>query len=494
MVESTATKRGIEDTDDGYNAPPSPGGGLQPPTKRRRMERDDKQDTSRKPNHPCDSLGCLPKDILNMIMSHLDPLDLLRVSCLQTKFRHIVQEDPSLWDTARENFMAVNPSFETLLPTLPGLSEAAYINLLFGMQCSRCSATRKLDWRIRWGYHVLRCENCARMEHWADEIRALESTMGSDELESFQARELFVLAWAEQMAPTIEAERDARKRRFNLIIDKLCAAGWKKELVGSTKSKLRRLPIVRQSKILTEQAWNKIKLEVLAFMEGRRAKRIDVTTKRLKKFLELYKEATATLPASTPRLNAIDIASAWTFSGPIYETDIEKEVQWPCAEAFNKDVASANEAMLGMMQDRLLKLMDERGLSRDPMQTPEEQLVSVRFKCTSCSKGLVYPAVLTHSCGARRYQRARVVKGGEGGDDVIEYSLQRKCRWRGDDFVAVAPSPTRKLLARVEAAKKAMYICRTCHMDSRSDDPFWSEERLGVLNRQEAAVSSYLPP
>ncbi len=107
------------------------------------------------------------------------------------------------------------------------------------------------------------------------ELRAFESTMGSDELESFQARELFVLAWAEQLAPTIEAERDARKRRFNLyvlfrgialnsnanlyahlrIIDKLCAAGWKKELVGSTKSKLRRLPIVRQSEILTEQGW-----------------------------------------------------------------------------------------------------------------------------------------------------------------------------------------------------------------------------------------------
>ncbi|KAF9018224.1 hypothetical protein BDZ89DRAFT_353103 [Hymenopellis radicata] len=395
--------------------------------------------------------------------------------------------------TSSREFHGRKSLLRNIAPALPGLSEAAYVNILFSMRCSQCSEIRELDWRIRWGYHVPLCKKqCARTSKWPEKLRSFNSIMGSDELESFQARESFVRAWAERMAPKIQAERLARKHRFDFIIEKLCATGWQKDLdFRSTKSKLRHLPIVRQSGILTEQAWEEIKPEVLTFMEERRTKRIDVTLKRLKKFLEMYKVATAILPASTSRLNPIDIVSAWTFSERIFETDINKTVQWPGASEFNKDVASANEAILGIMQDRLLRLMDERGLSRNPMRRPEEQLESVRFKCTSCSMGLVYPAVLTHSCGAQRYQRAHVVKGGEGEDDVIEYSLQRKCRWRGDDFVAIAPSPTRKLLARVGAAKEAMYVCRTCHVDSRSESPFGSEERLRVLNWQEAAAHKH---
>ncbi|KAF8991078.1 hypothetical protein BDZ89DRAFT_1054664 [Hymenopellis radicata] len=201
--------------------------------------------------------------------------------------------------------------------------------------------------------------------------------MGRDELESFEARESFVCAWAERMTPKIQAERDARKHRFDLIIEQLCATGWQKDLdCRFTKSKLRHLPVVRQSEILTEREC----LDIL---------RPDLRNGYQRRSL----------------------------------------MARPCASELNKDVASVNEAMLGMMQDRLLRLMDERGLSRDPMRRPEEQLESVRFKCTACSKGLVYPAVLTHSCGAR-----------------------------------------------------------TCHVDSRSESPFGSEERLRVLNWQEAAA------
>ncbi|KAF8903564.1 hypothetical protein CPB85DRAFT_1023060 [Mucidula mucida] len=118
-------------------------------------------------------------------------------------------------------------------------------------------------------------------------------------------------------------------------------------------------------------------------MEGRRVKRVD-GTKRLQKFLDLYREATS--------ISLVPCSERHRFRQPdnINETDTEKEVQWLCRRRFPKTMVLANEAMLGTMQNKLLQLMDKRGLSHAPMRRPKELFEHVRFTCTSRFEELVY--------------------------------------------------------------------------------------------------------
>ncbi len=134
-------------------------------------------------------------------------------------------------------------------------------------------------------------------------------------------------------------------------------------------------------------------VEIGSEMEGRRVKRVD-GTKRLQKFLDLYREATS--------ISLVPCSERHRFRQPdnINETDTEKEVQWLCRRRFPKTMVLANEAMLGTMQNKLLQLMDKRGLSHAPMRRPKELFEHVRFTCTSRFEELVYFAVLTHLCWA----------------------------------------------------------------------------------------------
>ncbi|KAJ7651696.1 hypothetical protein DFH06DRAFT_1475710 [Mycena polygramma] len=99
----------------------------------------------------------MPVDILFEIFGLLDPYDVLRLARVTKPFRRLLlhKSASGVWRAARENLTPSMPDRP------PGMSEPAWIHLVFDTQCHFCSTKglRVVDWRLR----VRTCAKCIKM-------------------------------------------------------------------------------------------------------------------------------------------------------------------------------------------------------------------------------------------------------------------------------------------------------------------------------------------
>ncbi|KAF9019849.1 hypothetical protein BDZ89DRAFT_958853, partial [Hymenopellis radicata] len=87
------------------------------------------------------------------IFSHVDPLDLLRLSRTTKDLRALLMSKSSIgvWESARLRM-------EGLPPIIEGLNEPQYANLLFDTHCHNCLKTPTK--RIIWAVRMRLCKQC----------------------------------------------------------------------------------------------------------------------------------------------------------------------------------------------------------------------------------------------------------------------------------------------------------------------------------------------
>ncbi|KAI0667087.1 hypothetical protein C8Q78DRAFT_1056442 [Trametes maxima] len=117
--------------------------------------------------------------------------------------------------------------------------------------------------------------------------------------------------WLHEQEYDRKSELDvARQKRFDLIISRLRANGWDKELeyLGEYGvNEMFKLPIVRQSSKLTDGAWNKVLAVLDPFLVSIREERLNAQIKAaLKSRMKVLREAIASHCTGVPRTVAMD--------------------------------------------------------------------------------------------------------------------------------------------------------------------------------------------
>ncbi|KAF9018234.1 hypothetical protein BDZ89DRAFT_1165268, partial [Hymenopellis radicata] len=401
-----------------------------------------------------------------VILSHLEPFDLLRLSCVNKAFRVLIHSNPGAWRQARENLKTNN----LMLPVLPmaplGMTEASFINLVFNATNMCCEQSPPATSRRRTG---LRWAQCGVIPKLPREYKT--------ECNRF-VRAWLARAAAEKAARKI-SDKVAVKERFNDIIERLTLEGCRNDVEWrDTKSLILAHPYSRRPERFTDSVCEKkLKPAILVLFEEGRIERLpEVIAQRREEFLELYARALTFLPRGMPRLNAIDIIHHDPFPSLmrlVEETDVNEEVPWMCLKEFAQVMLAAHQALRGAMDAQLFPLMRDHGLP----QTREE-LALTRFKCDKCATVVAYTGVFAHSC--RR-----------GRDVTVERGLEwtRQYRWRSHVFVPREASVTRRLLYSELSSTPSggrddlrLYVCRTCH-----DRDAFNENKLLLMTWRGAA-------
>ncbi|KAF9029406.1 hypothetical protein BDZ89DRAFT_1132987 [Hymenopellis radicata] len=252
-----------------------------------------------------------PVDVVLVIFSHVEPLDLLRLSRTTKALRKLLMSKSSIgvWQSARLGM-------EGLPPMIEGLNEPQYANLLFDTHCHNClkTPTKYIIWAVR----MRLCKQClekgdimaTEMEllrgvedqwdkayslcyitpsfqhgsttrfHRASHKRLVEESAemqyGTPEYDDWLMEERKALGFSCQPYEKRETSRtearaaelaSLRRQRLDSIIAHLTEDGWEYELEKSeTLEALKAHELVNQPKALTDRSWETINPAVVELM------------------------------------------------------------------------------------------------------------------------------------------------------------------------------------------------------------------------------------
>ncbi|KAF9018232.1 hypothetical protein BDZ89DRAFT_1117260 [Hymenopellis radicata] len=421
----------------------------------------------------------LPPEIFDVIISHLEPLDLLHLRCTDKAFRALVHGNPVSWRQARENLRTNNPALPVLPPVPKGMSEASFMNIMFRnwMTCN-CKELARRRGRL----HAPCCRTCLYNRHRSEwPIHYIDLKIKDKEYSFRKQCAAFLDAWiiARERRKVAQAASDKALIQwcFMDIIKRLNAQGCRKDVEWrDTKSVIRASRYSCRPERITPFIWkNKLEPKFMALIEDVRVRRHpEVIAERREEFLRLYKQALTSLHLGMPHLNAIDIAHCPPFTSLmklIDEAHINQEIRWIPARDFEQAVATAHKNLLGSMDTQLLTLIKDHGLP-----PTREELTVTRFKCDKCATIVAYPAVLVHSCRRGRDCNAE--------DQLV---LDSKYCWRSDVFILLEASATRRMLRSLPVIQwpedQPLYICRLCHDEATT----FNSNTLPLMTWREAA-------
>ncbi|TFK92315.1 hypothetical protein K466DRAFT_595360 [Polyporus arcularius HHB13444] len=259
----------------------------------------------------------MPLDILYEVFLHLYPYDLLQLARTTKTLRKLLMTRSALtiWKRASENLAD--------FPDCPGgLTEPAYVNLMFSPHCHFCIKARVL--KVMWACRVRCCKSCFKdafvdfdglssIEHPRyDALRPaamLPSEVVNDKVyflkrdvhrlfeylatfngdaqafKDVEDERIQAVEDQEQIAEALEDWRVAdnhrrrtertelTKRREDQILERLRQCGFRDDLRYMTSDLFLRFmnhPLVKQPKELTDRIWNNIKAPMMAWVEEAR--------------------------------------------------------------------------------------------------------------------------------------------------------------------------------------------------------------------------------
>ncbi|KAJ6503280.1 hypothetical protein C8R47DRAFT_196517 [Mycena vitilis] len=259
----------------------------------------------------------MPIDILFEIFGSLNPYDVLRLARVTKSFRRLLlhKSASGVWRAARENLTPSMPDRS------PGMSEPAWIHLVFDTQCYFCSTKglRVVDWRLR----VRICSKCIKThtklsapmpEGGSNDIEFLIQSMVPQSgkkksiyltrdyqaiatkyhaLKTPEARNVFFAEqreiideieihaqrceeWANLKASDRTQEiQDMRKDRQAAIIERLIGLGYKDDIERMEyPHDLKHHVEFTRAQRLTERVWKNIQATLVAVVEQSRQKRL----------------------------------------------------------------------------------------------------------------------------------------------------------------------------------------------------------------------------
>ncbi|KAF9015814.1 hypothetical protein BDZ89DRAFT_1023159 [Hymenopellis radicata] len=407
-----------------------------------------------------------PLDVLLEIFSYLEPLDLLRMSRTTKALRGLLVSKSSsfVWERARLGM-------EGLPPMIEGFTEPQYANLLFDTHCHNClkSPTKDVQWRIR----MRLCKQCLEKSKimltegelckafgqysilsellsitpcsipqgryhrdsygmLLEEYRTLRIQRGTPadfaawifkKKQEYKALVQSCVEYNTWLTLRTEARTrelaSIRHQRFECIIARLEAEGWEDELkLDSTRSGLRKQPLVNQSKELTDKTWEIVRRGVAEFMSQRRAevleeKKKQVIRQRICLLEELADSRLSESPESPPNPPGSAVCLYQPFFDIINDTPIEKDVTAKLKKALNLSLPDICEDWRQDQEERLKKILRKQGRNDDV------SLAVNAFTCAQCSYSppiLHYPYFASHRCF---YSRASFgLKTGEVSTEV----------------------------------------------------------------------------
>ncbi|KIY67622.1 hypothetical protein CYLTODRAFT_490458 [Cylindrobasidium torrendii FP15055 ss-10] len=261
----------------------------------------------------------MPADVLCVIFSSLEPIDLLRLSRTSKDLRAFLLSrlhSEHAWRAAREAMIG--------LPPLPrDESEPAYASFVFDTHCQECGAHRA-DCYIDWVSRIRLCSKCLQRRELYQKQSSLDSMpstpflhgsmpemtgpTGGDSRFLFNAKfqdslkqaaskmrhrfdySVFAEQWKKDYeAAQAEASKikeyivhraqvqseirkselkSLRKQRSKAIFARLEASGWSKELTPDVRDALANHTLVNRSQALTDRIWMTIEPTLLELMEN----------------------------------------------------------------------------------------------------------------------------------------------------------------------------------------------------------------------------------
>ncbi|KAK0463740.1 uncharacterized protein EV420DRAFT_1519856 [Desarmillaria tabescens] len=396
----------------------------------------------------------MPIDILFEVFSHLDALDIMRLSRTTKALRRLLMHRSaiSIWKAAL--------SRDTLPPLPVDLNEPQYVNLAFSEHCHNCLASGKHI--ILWTFRTRLCPNCLTkdfvysnvlgqfgpsipLQHLRispdilrndrtdftyilnrEEVRALagdpelaEAPLGflaplgagfgqvhevvQQRIDSNEPTRQFAEQCRKAEALRAErirlAEEAARAERTQKIFERLYDLGYKDEVayLEDDGKILSNHTLLRTHKELTERSWGAMLPTLLNLLEDARGKvlkkkRKTIYKTRLNIVSNLVKAHAAENPDKiTP--SAADICVIPKIKAILENNDVEiyeKEEDFSDLKAELPKISREWRRSKGMYS---LSLMpgNKHDISR-------LSLATTFFKCHQCTEPISYPRVLAHKC------------------------------------------------------------------------------------------------
>ncbi|KII84075.1 hypothetical protein PLICRDRAFT_367809 [Plicaturopsis crispa FD-325 SS-3] len=385
-----------------------------------------------------ESLPDMPLDVLFEIFGHLQPLDVLILARSTKALRGILMNRRSaisIWKTALSNCPG--------LPECPfDLTEPQYINLAFSKHCHFCLALSVP--KVLWALRVRCCKKCLKDQvtslNGRDHSRlheeektlmpwervgpeyspynrsrpfycCLNSTRTNlrselcahpgDKRRGFVEDRLHHIgriqehakacaAWQEKLGDDRSQQlQEIRHRRASSIQERLTDLGWGYEIEKMDFWQFSNLSVVRQPKDLTDRAWEKIKPELVQYMETIRAERIvndrPYRTMGAVKVLErLLHNYGLTRPSDELVLNLPDVCLLLPFKAVITETSPDEDIS---KEHFEDAMEQLPRLSEEWRESATLYLLQQFNISRDTTIDPAcLQLAIALFRCTHCNQ------------------------------------------------------------------------------------------------------------
>ncbi|KAK0196188.1 hypothetical protein F5146DRAFT_319327 [Armillaria mellea] len=271
----------------------------------------------------------LPLDVLLEIFGHLLPYDVLRLARLTKEFRRLLMHTSSrsCWRASLSNLPGLPDPF-------PGMTEPAWVNLVFHPQCHFCSRTvHTVEWCFRkrlcnrcWYKHVIpvsrwvmdvdgpwnqwenmpvtvmlagilptQIDKTTRHKHilrqdFNDLAYRFRFIYDAQQKELFKSRESAIERGIEQRAREclvwtrcyfIDQQtevNDQKACRLRAVHNKLVDLGWNQELEFLQRrddyNSLSEHQLVNQTRPLTDRIWTKIKPTIIELLRGVRVRRL----------------------------------------------------------------------------------------------------------------------------------------------------------------------------------------------------------------------------
>ncbi|KAH9951400.1 hypothetical protein B0H21DRAFT_818443 [Amylocystis lapponica] len=396
----------------------------------------------------------MPMDILLEIFGYLHPRDLLNMARTSKEFREYLMSRKSafLWKAARQNV-------EGLPDCPPYFSEPAYANLAFFSYCHGCFKGNIQN--VIWEFRVRYCTACkkakttdiyyfeiprhvqarVRITDLMTSIHAFRRTLyHTPEIEEIQAsfraladkpdeqtklaservalmktiREHTAKCWQWQAAKysVRSTELDnTRKQRFEAIFENLQELGWKEELAlwePGNYWPLKQHAHVRVAKPLTERGWQKIRNELVAFMEDEKATRLRGEHRRLLiSRLSALSGVIADYYSESPRSAATELAPQFVDFAfmpefrDLADAPNDTDISAQSFQALRPQMPTLIERWQTEVKAQLTSKITKE--LKVPENVEPFDLAVAFFDCDHCGMTLRYPAIVAHKCLRRVY-------------------------------------------------------------------------------------------
>ncbi|KIK62817.1 hypothetical protein GYMLUDRAFT_41699 [Collybiopsis luxurians FD-317 M1] len=425
----------------------------------------------------------VPLELMFEVFSYLDAGDLLNLARTNRDLRGFLTSKSSqfIWRRARANL-------ENLPPIPKDLNELQYADLLFGVHCHICGRKGHCEPTF-WSFRMRCCKVCAltfphfyslkrtqpeayrnenvfprefisgirsgpachighatMTERLREEFDALRSDKERrtwiqhkrEEQEAIQEHAKLCKRWHDTML--IERNQQLRKERRAAILQKLEEAGWREEAEIIIKSQQSHLFLqhesVNQNKVLTDQAWRRIKPNLIRFLWEHRERRLTEEKERLirmrySRLRMVYSQNSFCIDAQEPLPALGDIMNLKFFEDLIWGIPPEDELT---EDFFKLKLSEFLPRFLEQWRHSRIQEMVNVMQKVVPSATASDlHLATSTFVCTVCSRPgpLVFPEMFYHYCCRNgRHEDARMANFcGEGQDSpwrcCLEFSKEK---------------------------------------------------------------------